>query len=188
MGTKTDTSPNEKQPTTAEAGIISEPVVWFVRSSQVVNLPWALLAATSVIVAVCLQLRFLSSMTLPDYVTYTYWAVVALPVLWWAWNWAVVNACVYTVTEERMKVRKGVLNKSTHELELFRVRDFDLREPFYLRPFGLGNILIISSDRSNTLSIIKAVDNPAQRIETLRTVQRACWVKNGVREFDMPGS
>jgi hypothetical protein len=40
------------------------------------------------------------------------------------------------------------LNKTTNETELYRVRDTSIEEPFFYRIFGLGNIVVYTTDEA----------------------------------------
>ena len=56
---------------------------------------------------------------------------------------------VYEVTNQRIKLKTGILNQEIDECELYRIRDYKIVKPFFQRIFGLGNIELITSDRSN---------------------------------------
>ena len=90
----------------------------------------------------------------------------------------------YELTTERIRTRHGILNKETDELELYRVRDYKLDQPFFLRMFSLGNIVLETSDRSHPTGIFAAVPNGGPLREQLRTCVEACRTKKGVREVD----
>ena len=76
-----------------------------------------------------------------------FWLVIPLFIL--LWQWLVIRNTVYELTSERLKLRSGVLNKHLDEVELYRVRDYKLEQPFFQRLFGLGNIVLQTSDRSH---------------------------------------
>ena len=59
------------------------------------------------------------------------------------WKWLVVRCTELTLTNQRLKVRTGVFSRQTNELELYRVKDTSLEEPFILRLVSLGNIQIV---------------------------------------------
>ena len=76
-----------------------------------------------------------------------FWLVIPLFVI--LWKWLAVKNTKYELTTERLKTRYGVLNKKTDELELYRVRDYKFEQPFFLRLFSLGNIVLQTSDKSH---------------------------------------
>ena len=136
----------------------NEKPLWTGTPSQVINLPafvlWGLL----------------------------FWLVIPIFII--LWQWLVVKNTKYELTTERLKTRHGVLNKKMDELELYRVRDYKLEQPIFLRLFGLGNITLQTSDKSNPLVTIRAIPDGEQLREQLRNAVEECRVKKGVREVD----
>ena len=112
-----------------------------------------------------------------------FWLVIPLFVI--LWKWLVVKNMKYELTTERLRMRHGVLNKKLDELELYRVRDYKLDQPFFLRIFSLGNIIMQTSDRSHPTVVIQAIPEAEALREQLRTYVEACRTRKGVRELDV---
>ena len=102
------------------------------------------------------------------------------------WKYLTVKTWKFRITNERIIDEKGVLSRVTNELELFRVKDITLQQPFWLRLVGLSNIQMITSDRSNPLFIIPGVKNGKKLREELRSVIDKRRTEKGVieRDFD----
>lgn len=91
----------------------------------------------------------------------------------------------YRLTEDRLFIETGFLNKHEDEVRLYRVLDVSLDRPLAQRMFGVGTIQVSSSDQ--TLGDFKMGPvKDAQRVkellsETVESERRA----NGVstREF-----
>ena len=111
-----------------------------------------------------------------------FWLVIPIFII--LWKWLVVKNTKYELTTERLKIRHGVLNKKMDDLELYRVRDFKLERPFFLRLFSLGNIILQTSDKSHPVVILRAIRNGEQIREQIRNMVEACRVKKRVREVD----
>jgi len=111
-----------------------------------------------------------------------FWLVIPIVII--LWKWLVVKNTKYELTTERLKIRHGVLNKNMDDLELYRVRDFKLEKPFFLRIFSLGNIILQTSDKSHPVVILRAIKNGEQIREQIRNMVEACRVKKRVREVD----
>lgn len=61
----------------------------------------------------------------------------------------------YSLSEDRLFVDKGFFNLKSEEILLYRVRDLSVVQNFTQRIFGVGSVIIQSSDKSNpTLEII----------------------------------
>ena len=101
------------------------------------------------------------------------------------WRALDVRLLRYEVTSQRVRIRRGVLSRVTEELELYRVKDLTLHEPFVYRLLGLSSIHLHTSDRSNPLVVIQSIP----RGESLREQLRACVERqrklHGVRELDV---
>jgi uncharacterized membrane protein YdbT with pleckstrin-like domain len=74
----------------------------------------------------------------------------------------------YKVTTERIFYTTGIFSKKTEAMELYRVRDVDMYEPFWQRMFKLGNVSITSSDKTAENFLLKAVPKPAELMNNIR--------------------
>ena len=90
-----------------------------------------------------------------------FWLVI--PVFVIAWKWLVTRNIRYELTSQRLRMRSGVFNKKLEEIELYRVRDYRLDQPFFLRLFSLGNIILESSDTTAPVFPIAATPSPCAR-------------------------
>ena len=77
-----------------------------------------------------------------------------------------------------------MIYKNTHELELYRVKDIVLNEPFLLRLIGLSNIVMITSDRTTPVFVIPGVRNGKNLKEQLRLAVEERRDVKGVVERD----
>lgn len=111
-----------------------------------------------------------------------FWLILPLFIALWAW--LTIKNTKYELTTQRLRTRYGILNKEIDELELYRVRDYKLVRPFFLRIFSLGNIILETSDRSHPVVIISAISNGEELKEKLRKYVEDCRVKKRVREVD----
>ena len=99
-------------------------------------------------------------------------------------KWLRVKYTKFEVTTERIRMTKGILSRTTEEVELYRVKDATVVEPFGLRLFSLGNIVMTTSDKSHPVLVIPAVPNVKELREQLRTHIERMRIKKGVREVD----
>lgn len=111
-------------------------------------------------------------------------AIIAIPYA--IWQYFVVKNLKFELTTQRLKIHSGVLSKETEELELYRVRDIKSEQPFFLRMFGLGNIIILSADATTPVSRIIAVQNIHEIRDLVRNLVEERRIQRGVRvaEFD----
>ena len=95
-----------------------------------------------------------------------------------------VKCMKYELTNERLKIISGILNRSTEEIELYRIKDTSFEEPFIYRIFGLGNIELMTSDRSLPELTILALPKGKEFREKLRDLVESIRTKKNVREVD----
>jgi uncharacterized membrane protein YdbT with pleckstrin-like domain len=111
-----------------------------------------------------------------------FWLVFPLFII--LWKWLVVKNIKYELTSQRLQTRHGVLNKKTDQLELYRVKDYKLVQPLFLRLFSLGNIVLETSDRSSPIVLIEAVPGAEALREKVRLHVEARRDSKRVREVD----
>lgn len=112
-------------------------------------------------------------------------AGAALPVIYAFIKWLRVRTTLIEVTTERISIRMGAFSRRKWEMELYRVKDTTLVEPFLLRLVGRANIQIDSSDRTTpSLRLSGIRDAEALRQKIRASVERLRTAR-GVREMDM---
>ncbi len=85
----------------------------------------------------------------------------------------------YMLSEERLFIEQGFLNKKEDEVRLYRIMDVSLTRSLGQRIFGVGTIHCCSADKSMGDFDIQSVKNPkdvkeqlSQLIETQRDAKR----------------
>lgn len=94
---------------------------------------------------------------------------LVIPLLLILWRWLQTKYTKYELTSERLIMSKGVLNKTTNQLELYRVRDYRHEQPFFLRIFGLSNIVLISTDKTDKILNLIAIRDGGDLITQIRS-------------------
>lgn len=154
-----------------------ENVVWKGRSHQIVNF-WPLMTSLLMVVLILLGAY--------AWAGWLAWLAI-VPLLYGGWLFLGTKLMVYEFTSERMRIYEGILNQEINEVELYRVKDTRLEKPFWLRLFGLSNIVLQTSDRSLPEVNIRAVRNGAEIREKLRKQVETLRDKKRVREVDFEG-
>jgi len=152
-----------------------EQIVWKGGSSQLLNFKHYVIAGIVIIASVAASIYF--SIT-----GLSIFALIAL--LYAIYQYMVVNAASYTLTNQRIIRKIGLINRTTFEVELYRVKDVHLFEPLQLRMFGLGTIHLISSQRSTPVFELRAVKNATELREELRHLVERRRSEKGVGEYD----
>ena len=84
------------------------------------------------------------------------------------YTWLVRLGVEYRVHQESIEVDSGLVARNIENLQLFRVRDLRLRQSVLARIFGVGDIVITSTDQSTPLLTLRGVEEPRRVYETLR--------------------
>ena len=108
-----------------------------------------------------------------------------IPVLMWIIRWWATKCTSYTLTSQRLRITAGILNRKVDELELFRVRDYTMEQPFLLRLVGLGNMTLITSDATTPTLVMRAIPGIETVREKLRTAVESERDRKRVRQMDV---
>lgn len=102
-------------------------------------------------------------------------------------KWVQVMSVRYEISDNRLKVRQGILMKSIDEIELYRIKDVRLDFSIVNQLAGIGTITITSSDETtrNGKLVMRDVPRAEPRREELRRLVDAARERRGVREIDM---
>ena len=93
---------------------------------------------------------------------------LVVPMFLMLWMWLQTNCTKYELTNERLIVQTGVLSKSTSQIELYRVRDYQQFQSLYYRVFGLSDVTVISTDKTNRSLVLSAVKEGSDIISSMR--------------------
>ena len=112
-------------------------------------------------------------------------ALVILPI--WYMSSRFTN---YTLTSQRIKIKRGLLIRREDDIELYRIKDVKSRISLLNRLVGIGTVNIISSERSivgvHPISIeFKNIKDPSRLREILRKATEEARRVRGVRELDV---
>jgi uncharacterized membrane protein YdbT with pleckstrin-like domain len=174
----------------SESNNKSERLVYHGGPSQIVNFNTFTVCVILFIMAIfapALWDKFITPAMGDDFRKYYITACKALffiPPIWAFWAWIKIRCHRYTITTERLKEEVGVFNKSTDVLELFRVKDITFVEPFALRMFGCGNVILDTSDKSTPVVVLYAIKDGKKVLDDLRVHVQEMRQRKGVREID----
>jgi uncharacterized membrane protein YdbT with pleckstrin-like domain len=109
---------------------------------------------------------------------------IPLTALWALWKFLITNSQKYELTTQRLKITEGILSQKIDELELYRVTDIRFEQSFFGRIFDLGDIILITTDKTSPKIAIKAITNAKELREKIRHLVDERRDKKHVREVD----
>lgn len=154
---------------------ISENIIWSGKPSQLMNIYVYFISVFLIAFITYLAIYFNNNM-------YLYSVIV--PFFLVIWSTLKTYCTVYILTNERIIKKYGVFNRYTFDIELYRVKDVKLVEPFIFRFFYLGNIRLLTSQRSLKFFYIPAMKNPIGLRNNLRILVEKRRNQKRVRELD----
>jgi len=110
--------------------------------------------------------------------------LLLIPIPWAIWKWLETRNTVYTLTDERLKFTRGVLTKTTEDLELYRVRDTKFQQSFWERMLGLGELELYTTDETTTVISLPYIRDAEAVREKLRGLVEARRDAKRVRYLD----
>jgi hypothetical protein len=111
-------------------------------------------------------------------------AALIFPLIWILWRYLVIRCETYELTSQRLKITKGVLNQTSDEVELYRIKDVLVERKWWMRMLGLGSLHLETSDRSLPSITIPAIPDAINLRESLRKEVESVRDRKRVRELD----
>ena len=87
----------------------------------------------------------------------------------------------YCLSEDRLFISEGFLNLKDDEVLLYRVRDIDTRRNLWQRLFGVGTVIVISSDKTMPNLILKNIKDPVMVKELIHKQVEEMKIRRRVR-------
>ncbi|MEM7622018.1 MAG: PH domain-containing protein [Planctomycetota bacterium] len=111
--------------------------------------------------------------------------VLVIPIPWAIYQAIKTASTDYVLTTQRLRMKDGILNRRTEEIELYRVRDTALHQSLFERIFGLGTIDLTSSDPRTPEVNLRGIKGADGVREHFRIHTEKMRRSRGVRDIDM---
>ena len=93
----------------------------------------------------------------------------------------------YQLSEDRIFCEKGLLNLHEEEVLLYRVRDLELRMSLGQRIFGVGSVIVHSSDKTMPTLELKNIKIPREVKELVFRQVEDCKEQRRMRTMEFVG-
>ena len=87
----------------------------------------------------------------------------------------------YALSEDRLFTSVGFLNIKDDEILLYRVRDIDTSRSLWQRLFGVGTVVVASSDKTMPNLVLKNIKDPVMVKELIHRQVEETKIKRRVR-------
>lgn len=91
----------------------------------------------------------------------------------------------YRLTNQRLRITRGVFSRVEDEIELYRVKDLRFEDTLIQRMFGLGDIIVTSSEANAPTVHLRHIRGASALRDTLRGLVETRRAQRGVREYDV---
>jgi uncharacterized membrane protein YdbT with pleckstrin-like domain len=95
--------------------------------------------------------------------------VVGLRLLKLSWRVAVLKSHHYRITDQRIVIESGVLSRQIEEIDMRNVEDLVYRQSLVERLLGIGDVTIVSADRTTGRVKLVGLEKPRELRELIRT-------------------
>jgi uncharacterized membrane protein YdbT with pleckstrin-like domain len=156
-----------------------ENVVWSGTPSQLTNLGLFLLCAVVGTGLLASAIKLGGTWRMPLF------GLLLLPIGVALWRYLMTSTQLYTLTDQRLILRRGVLSRTTDYVELYRIKDSHFTQSFSERMLGLGTIRLRTTQDSAPIVELNGMHAPEPLWNQIRTLVEARRDAKGVRELDM---
>ena len=111
----------------------------------------------------------------PIILLFDFWIILALlgfwlviPLFFVLWKYLQLICITYYVTNQRIRVTRGILKQVTDEVELFRVLDIQIEKPLFYRLFSLATIHLKTVDRTTRNINLTAISKADSLFDQIR--------------------
>jgi uncharacterized membrane protein YdbT with pleckstrin-like domain len=83
--------------------------------------------------------------------------------------WVKLRSTSYTITNQRVQIEQGIFSKTVDEIDLRYVDDSSFTQGLLDRILGIGNVTLVSSDKTTPRYVLRSVRDPRGVREMIRT-------------------
>lgn len=94
-----------------------------------------------------------------------------------------VRNCLYVITPEVIRISRGIFFKRTDQVEMYRVKDYIITQPFLLQLFGLMDVTLKSTDPENRVIWLRGIPQ-SDIIDTIRDHVQEARQHNRIYEIN----
>ncbi len=146
---------------------MDERKIWESSPSQVMN--WSTYG-------MCILVGFLVIGSAPGFIIF--------PIVYAGWKWYELNQTRYELTSERFFYKSGLMTKEERSVELYRIKEFLIEQPWYLKIFNLSHITLCTSNPLDLNVELYGIHNAEALRDEIRKYAELARDKKRVREID----
>src|ERR1035437_1902503 len=164
---------------------MTDNVIWESRPSQIFN--GKLFFQLALLIFICLMVpNKILNLTIykPIHVYVILIFSIICYIFYVLWNCLAMYSIRYVLTDERLMIYSGILDQEEKQIALYRINDYKVFSPFFLRIFGMGNIILYSTDNFTPSFTLFAVKNPIDIKDIIRSNVERVKVEKHILVFN----
>jgi len=125
-----------------------------------------------------------------DWAPWTMWAFLiaqAVPVLIIAWTFIHIATVQYELTSERIRETTGIISRNLEEIELYRVKDINVRRSLPQLILGAADVTLHTSDTTRPTLELRWLAGFREKHETIRTHVERARLRHRARVVEFEG-
>ncbi|MGZ4807736.1 MAG: PH domain-containing protein [Thermoanaerobaculia bacterium] len=79
-----------------------------------------------------------------------------------------IRSTVYTISNQRVMIESGLFSKALSEIDLRYIDDSNFTQSFLARLLGIGNVTLVSSDKTTPTYVLRNIKDPRVVREMIR--------------------
>jgi uncharacterized membrane protein YdbT with pleckstrin-like domain len=113
-----------------------------------------------------------------------YFLLISIAILGAAWyRLLFIRSFSFVITPEVIRLQRGIFFKRTDQLEMYRIKDYIIVQPFGLRIFALMNLILKSTDPENPVICLTGIPESAI-VDTIRDHVQEARRHNNIYEIN----
>ncbi len=99
------------------------------------------------------------------------------------YKYLLILSASYYLTGQQLIITRGVFARSINYLEIYRIKDILVNQPFWMKAFGLMNMTLLSFDTAEPLLALKGI-RVSSLPQSIRNHVQECRQRNKVLTVD----
>jgi len=100
------------------------------------------------------------------------------------YHYILLKTTKFKITNQRIEKTEGIFSRKTTNLELYRVKDLQMKRSLIERIVGIGSVQLTTSDHSDHQFHLNGIQNYEKVFTTIRHQVETNRIARGVREVD----
>ncbi|MFM7637695.1 MAG: PH domain-containing protein [Crocinitomicaceae bacterium] len=100
------------------------------------------------------------------------------------YHFLLLKTTKFKITSQRIEKTDGIFSRTTTNLELYRVKDLQMKRNLIQRMVGIGSVELTTSDQSDHRFHLNGIQNYEKVFTTIRHHVETNRIARGVREVD----